>query len=350
MDSKRTDGNGTARRKFLAQSGLMTTGMMVGAAGLGGILQAHDTEDATAPEWPWPYTRLDVEQVRKRGHKYYYEGGCMYGASGGLLSMLIEKVGYPYTTFPHDMMRYGGGGISGWGTVCGSLNGACAIITLVAGKAYGNITNELMAWYGVTPFPSGTANRYASNREYLVREYKPDAVLPTTVSNSPLCHVSVNTWCRATGFAKVADHLPLAVRRSLYNPSFEIGEERIEDWANTAVRQSEMIKKLYDNGIQLVAGSDDMPGFTIHRELELYAQAGIPNADVLKIATLDSARIVGVADQTGSIEVGKAADLVLLDGNPLEDISAIRQGVLVMKGGAIYQPNELYQAVGVEPF
>ena len=113
MDSKRTDGNGTARRKFLAQSGLMTTGMMVGAAGLGGILQAHDTEDATAPEWPWPYTRLDVEQVRKRGHKYYYEGGCMYGASGGLLSMLIEKVGYPYTTFPHDMMRYGGGGISG---------------------------------------------------------------------------------------------------------------------------------------------------------------------------------------------------------------------------------------------
>lgn len=151
-------------------------------------------------------------------------------------------------------------------------------------------------------------------------------------------------------FARVADRLPLAVRRSLYNPSFEIGEERIEDWANTAVRQSEMIKKLYDNGIQLVAGSDDMPGFTIHRELELYAQAGIPNADVLKIATLDSARIVGVADQTGSIAVGKAADLVLLDGNPLEDISAIRRGVLVMKGDALYKPAELYRAVGVEPF
>ena len=151
-------------------------------------------------------------------------------------------------------------------------------------------------------------------------------------------------------FAKIADHLPLAVRRSLYNPSFEIGEERIEDWANTAVRQSEMIKKLYDNGIQLVPGSDDMPGFTIHRELELYALAGIPNADVLKIATLDSARVLGVEEQTGSIEVGKAADLVLLDANPLEDISAVRTGVLVMKGGAIYKPNQLYQAVGVEPF
>jgi imidazolonepropionase-like amidohydrolase len=42
--------------------------------------------------------------------------------------------------------------------------------------------------------------------------------------------------------------------------------------------------------------------------------------------------------------------LVLLDGNPLEDISAIRRGVLVMKGGALYKPAELYQAVGVEPF
>jgi imidazolonepropionase-like amidohydrolase len=71
---------------------------------------------------------------------------------------------------------------------------------------------------------------------------------------------------------------------------------------------------------------------------------------VLKIATLDAAHVIGVAEQTGSIEAGKAADLVLLDGNPLEDISAIRRGVLVMKGGAIYRPEELYRAVGVEPF
>ena len=111
-----------------------------------------------------------------------------------------------------------------------------------------------------------------------------------------------------------------------------------------------MIKKLYDSGIQLVAGSDSMPAFTMYRELELYAQAGIPNAAVLKIATLDAARITGVAEQTGSIEPGKAADLLLLDGNPLQDISAIRRGVLVMKGGMLYRPDELYQAVGVKPF
>ena len=201
MNNKPGGDLGVPRRNFLAQTGLLMTGIGVGAAGLNTVLQASEEKGAAAPKWPWPYKALDVEKVRKLGHKYYYEGGCMYGACGGLLSALIEEVGYPYTTFPHDMMRYGGGGISGWGTVCGSLNGACAIITLVAGPAYGKITNELMAWYGTTPFPSETANRYAVNHDYLVQEYKTDAALPTTVSGSPLCHVSVNTWCRATGFA-----------------------------------------------------------------------------------------------------------------------------------------------------
>ena len=195
-------GNGKLpRRNFLAQTGLAATGLGIGAVGLNAALQASESEQKPAPEWPWPYKELDVELVRKRGHKYYYEGGCMYGSSGGLLSVLIEEIGYPYTNFPHDMMRYGGGGIAGWGTVCGSLNGACAIITLCAGKSYGNITNELMAWYGTTPFPSDKANLYATNHEYLVEKYKTDAVLPTTVSGSPLCHVSVNTWCREAGFA-----------------------------------------------------------------------------------------------------------------------------------------------------
>jgi hypothetical protein len=151
-------------------------------------------------------------------------------------------------------------------------------------------------------------------------------------------------------FAAVAEHLPLAVRRKLYIPSFEIGAERLAAWAATAQRQGEMVKKLYDAGIPLVAGSDDMPAFTVHRELELYAAYGIPNAAVLRIATLGSAEVLGVADRTGSIAPGKAADLVLLDGNPLQDIGAVRRGVLVMKGGTLYRPADLYRAAGVEPF
>ncbi len=150
-------------------------------------------------------------------------------------------------------------------------------------------------------------------------------------------------------FAAVIDHLPPSVARRLYSPEFEIGD-RVEAWGRSAVAQAAMLKALHDNGIQLVPGSDYIAAFTLHRELEVYAEAGIPDADVLRIATLDSARVVGVDDRKGSIEVGKDSDLVLVDGNPLEDISAVRRGVLVMKGDTVYRPDELYEAVGVKPF
>jgi len=129
-----------------------------------------------------------------------------------------------------------------------------------------------------------------------------------------------------------------------------MGEDKVDAWAKSAVNQAAMLRQLHESGVQLVPGSDSIAAFTIHRELELYAEAGIPNADVLRIATLESARIVGVDDRTGSIAVGKDSDLVLLDGNPLEDISAVRRATLVMKGNTAYQPSALYKVVGVKPF
>jgi imidazolonepropionase-like amidohydrolase len=147
-------------------------------------------------------------------------------------------------------------------------------------------------------------------------------------------------------FAAVIEHLPPTVSRGMFSPQFPHGEA----WARSLPNQSAMLRKLYENGIQLVPGSDNMAAFTIHRELETYAEAGIPNAAVLKMATLDSARVTGVEDRTGSIEVGKDSDLILLDGNPLEDISAVRRATLVMKGNTIYRPDELYKAIGVKPF
>jgi len=150
-------------------------------------------------------------------------------------------------------------------------------------------------------------------------------------------------------FAAVIDHLPATIARELYKLEMD-KRGKDDEWAASGVAQAAMIKKLHDSGIQIVPGSDNMPAFTIHRELELYAEAGISNADVLRIASLDSARIVGVDDKTGSIAVGKDSDLVLVEGNPLEDISAIRRATLVMKGNTAYRPDELYKVVGVTPF
>lgn len=150
-------------------------------------------------------------------------------------------------------------------------------------------------------------------------------------------------------FAAVAEHLPPTITRGLYNVSMnKRGNEA--GWLKSADNQAAMLKALHDNGIQLVPGSDAMAAFTIHREIELYAEAGIPVADVLRIATLDSAQITGVSERKGSVEVGKDSDLILIDGNPFEDISSIRRAVLVMKGDTLYRPEELYRAVGVKPF
>lgn len=150
-------------------------------------------------------------------------------------------------------------------------------------------------------------------------------------------------------FAPVIEHLPTNVARGYYKVDMDM-RGKVDEWAASAVAQAAMIKKLHDNGVQIVPGSDNVAAFTIHRELELYCEAGISNADVLRIASLDSARIVGVDDRTGSIAVGKDSDLVLVEGNPLVDISAIRRATLVMKGNTAYKPDELYKAVGVKPF
>ena len=150
-------------------------------------------------------------------------------------------------------------------------------------------------------------------------------------------------------FAPVIDHLPATVARGYYKTDMDMGD-MVEEWAASAVNQAAMLRKLHENGVQLVPGSDNVAAFTIHRELELYAEAGIPNVEVLRIASLDSARIVGIDDRTGSIKVGKESDLVLVEGNPLEDMSAIRRATLVLKGSTAYRPEDLYKAVGVTPF
>ena len=161
-----------------------------------------------------------------------------------------------------------------------------------------------------------------------------------------LVHVSGNP---SPTMADIIDHMPPSVARADYNADFDITES-IDTWARSAERQAEMIKALHDFGIQIVPGTDDIPAFTLHRELELYVEAGIPEIEVLKIATLDSARVTGVDGQKGSIEIGKDSDLVLVDGNPLDDINAIRGAALVMKGDTLYRPEDLFKAIGVVPF
>jgi cytosine/adenosine deaminase-related metal-dependent hydrolase len=110
-----------------------------------------------------------------------------------------------------------------------------------------------------------------------------------------------------------------------------------------------MLKKLYDNGVQVVAGTDNSNGYTLDRELEIYNEAGIPAAEVLRIATIKAATVMHMERDFGSVTAGKFADMVLVNGDPTARISDVRHVDTVIKGGAIYKAAELDRAFGIRP-
>jgi imidazolonepropionase-like amidohydrolase len=107
------------------------------------------------------------------------------------------------------------------------------------------------------------------------------------------------------------------------------------------------VKALHDNGITIVAGTDQgFPGFSVWRELELYVSAGLSPAEALQTATIVPAAVMARDSQYGSVEVGKNADIVIDDADPLQNISNIRKISTVIKDGIIYSPVQLHQMVG----
>jgi cytosine/adenosine deaminase-related metal-dependent hydrolase len=151
-------------------------------------------------------------------------------------------------------------------------------------------------------------------------------------------------------FGMVADHVPVSLQRAWRTNSMDATKKNIAKWRASYAKMLEFSGRLYQAGIPLVAGTDEIPGFTLHRELELYVKAGIPPAEVLKIATVNGAKYTGTLADRGTVERGKLADLILIDGDPTASISDIRKISLVMKGGTVYYPAEVYEAVGIKRF
>lgn len=153
------------------------------------------------------------------------------------------------------------------------------------------------------------------------------------------------------GDAPYLGHTPIGYqryrRRSFVN--FKTPQDD-EHYVQSVRKIIDTMSLLHREGIRLLPGTDDETGFTLHRELELYVAAGIPAAEVLRMATLDCDAYLGRAENFGSIEVGKFADLMLVAGDPTQDISAVRKISMVTKDGALYFPSELYGAVGIRPF
>lgn len=149
----------------------------------------------------------------------------------------------------------------------------------------------------------------------------------------------------------IADRMPPMVRRGFFGGGLPVADSATDRrYRDSYAAMMRMVKTMYDAGVPVVAGTDASPvGFALHRELELYAQAGIPPRAVLQLATIGAARIMHHADDRGSVAVGKLADLALVDGDPTANISDVRRTALVVKDGIVYDPNEIYAALGIAP-
>jgi Amidohydrolase family len=107
-----------------------------------------------------------------------------------------------------------------------------------------------------------------------------------------------------------------------------------------------IVSIFHQAGVKFLAGTDSpepncLPGFSIHDELSLYVDAGLPSLEALRTATWNPAEFFGLTKESGSVEAGKVADLLLLDANPLADIHNTRKIAGVITDGRYYSRIDL---------
>jgi len=123
----------------------------------------------------------------------------------------------------------------------------------------------------------------------------------------------------------------------------EIGERVFQ-------KELAIVGTLHRAGIPIVAGTDQtVPGYSLHREIELYVQAGFTPMEAVQAATIVPARAMGVDKELGTVEKGKRGDVILINGNPLENIHNTRNVETVIANGVMYKTPELWRSVGFEP-
>jgi imidazolonepropionase-like amidohydrolase len=126
--------------------------------------------------------------------------------------------------------------------------------------------------------------------------------------------------------------------------------ERSEIDEKVYEKELAIVGALHRAGIPIVAGTDQtVPGHSLHREIELYVQAGFTPMEAIQAATIVSARAMGIEKESGTVEEGKRGDVILVNGNPLDDIHNIRYVEYVITNGTMFRTAELWQSVGFKP-
>ena len=177
------------RRKVLVGTGALAAGAALGQ--LSGFVKKAEASGGKTKQWPWPYKKLDPAKTAEIAYNEWYRVFCGSAVINSVFSQLSEMVGEPYSSFPADAFVFLEGGQVGWGTICGSPGGANIVANLIIGPRIAgspdahHISNDIMNWYSDTALPTFTP-----------KNPKIDSKLPTTTSDSPLCHISVGRWMK----------------------------------------------------------------------------------------------------------------------------------------------------------
>lgn len=152
-------------------------------------------------------------------------------------------------------------------------------------------------------------------------------------------------------YAAVEAHMPPDVARSFKVGTMKIdGDAQLKRYEKSYAKMVQFVGVMYKAGVPIVAGTDDIPGFTLHSELALLVKAGLTPAQALQVATRNGARYTRTSNDRGSITPGKLADIVLVDGDPTKNIEDVRKVSAVITRGFLIYPHEIDAALGIAPF
>lgn len=152
-------------------------------------------------------------------------------------------------------------------------------------------------------------------------------------------------------FAAIADHMPPDVKRGFHVGTMKIADDAtLKRYEKSYAKMVDFVGILYRAGVPIVAGTDEMAGFTLQSELAMLVKAGLTPAQAIQVATRNGAKYTRTSHERGSIEPGKLADLVLVDGDPTANIADIRKVAAVITRGHVIYPQEIDKELGIMPF
>jgi hypothetical protein len=217
-----------SRRDLLGRAGLALGGLVT----IGGLACSGDedprtiVEECPAPADPGPQVisfpykqflpagyQLDVAAVKEAAYHGYYEGGCCHGAYKAILNHLAQTVGQPFSLMPLDFCKFGGGGVAGYGSICGAVLGSQLVINMVVEESKPDpadatktialrnpMMTAVMRWYESFAFPAYSPTAVDAKETGLTKDFSQSNLAALqVVPGSHLCHASVTSWCAANG-------------------------------------------------------------------------------------------------------------------------------------------------------